>query len=102
MYFENIHKNDITENTLIDTWLKQFHDVTLAEIEGDYERDKDGVLMIDETRRFYDEYAVTQEQHDEWDKQVRKELRKKLRMSKQVFDRGYVFVYLNIAPKVKK
>jgi len=102
MYLDNCKKKDISEEVLINTWLEQYYGIRLSDIEGDYKKDENGKFSIEETRRFYNDFALTEEQHDKWDKQLRKELRKKLRVTKRVFDRSYGFVYLNVAPAIQK
>lgn len=97
----NTKKHLITEESLINSWLKEYFDTTLYEVKIYYEND-DGTLKEDATRSFYEDYAVTKEQHDAWDKGVRQILRKKFRMNKDMFDRKFQFTYLNTAPSIKK
>lgn len=102
MYLDNYKKKDISEEVLINTWLEQYYGVTLSDVKGDYKKDENGKFSVEETRKFYNDFALTEEQHDKWDKQLRKELRKKLKVPKGMFDRSYGFVYLNIAPTIQK
>ena len=101
MYLDNFKKKEISEEVIVNTWLQQYFNITLKEVEKDFKKDEDGNFLPGETKRFYQKYAITQEQHDEWDSQIRKELKKKLRLSKSMFDRQYPFIYLNTAPSIK-
>mgnify|MGYP000217737854 CR=1 FL=1 len=100
MYLDKVKKKDISETLLVDTWLKKYHNTTLKEEEKNYKKEN-GVFLPGETARFYKDFAVSQKQHDEWDKQIRKELKNKLKLSKKIFDKSYSFLYLNIAPSIK-
>lgn len=101
MYLDKVKRKDISETILVNTWLGKYYNTTLQEVEKNYKKEN-GEFLPGETARFYKDFAVTQEQHDEWDKQIRKELRKKLKLSKKMFDRSYSLLYLNIAPSIKK
>jgi len=104
MELENLKKlkrNEISDRDLVDSWLITFFNTTLSEVEKDYTKDESGKFSPEDTRNFYKKYSISQEQHDEWEKAVKKILRKKLRLSKKFFDRSWPLTYLNVAPSTK-
>lgn len=110
---------------LIDWWLKKYHNTTMDEIldkNPEWKRISDeyrkvmyneiapdspeGQRILDERnvaqRAFYKKYAVTQEQHDEWEDWAKKYARKITKLPKKLFDRSWSFTYLNVSPMTKK
>lgn len=88
-------KREISSEMIMDTWLVKYHNITYKEAIKEM-----GVNPYDKdcTRNFYSKYTVTQEQHDEWLKEVKPVLRKKFNMSEKSFDSAFALTYLNIAP----
>ena len=90
----------LSERDLIDWWLGKFHQTTLTEVESQHPE-----WMAEPekyTHDFYEEYAVTQEQHDEWEKWATATLKKQTGRSGIYFQRSWAWVYLNVAPEIKK
>ena len=93
-------KNKITEKELINWWLDKYHNTNMDEVKASHpEWMKDPSAH---SRDFYQEYAVTQEQHDEWNEWAKETLRKSTGYSKKYIDKAWPWVYLNVSPSVKK
>ena len=85
---------------LLDLWLVKYYNVTMQKVKED---NPEWMKNPQEhTRDFYEKYPVTQEQLDEWEKEAKKLLNKKYKMSKCMIDKGWWSVYLNCAPSVIK
>jgi hypothetical protein len=109
---------------LLDLWLVKYHNTTMQNVKEEHPEwknveeeyklkmdDKDvsseekttiGENLGKASREFYETYAVTQEQHDEWEKEAKMLLRKKYKIPKWTVDRGWWSVYLNCSPSVIK
>lgn len=84
---------------LLNLWLEKYHNITFQQVKDTH---PEWVEHPEEhTRDFYNKYAVTQEQHDEWVKEAKELLRKKYKMSKRMVDKGWWSVYLNCSPSVE-
>ena len=93
-------KKDLTEEFLIDMWLKKYHNTTIKELL--IKHPSWGEDPQAHTREFYEIYQVTQEQCDEWEKEAKKIVRKTLGLSKKYVDRSFSSTALNTAPRVKQ
>ncbi len=90
-------KEKLTEEEFINKWL-EYHNITLEEIlDNNPEWKKD---PQSHTRDFYEQYAVTQEQHDEWYDWAIERLSKYYRFSKKYCKRMFALSYLNVSPNI--
>lgn len=83
---------------LLDGWLK-YHNTTMKEVEENHPEWKENPSM--HSREFYKKYAVTQEQHDEWEAWAKEYTKKSTKIRGKLFDRSWTWVYLDTAPNVK-
>jgi len=93
-----MRKPKLTQDDLIDKWLKDYHSTSLKQViidhpEWEAEPEK-------HTRDFYKTYAVTQEQHDAWEEWVITTLMKQERAGRKYIERGMWAIYLNCAPSI--
>jgi hypothetical protein len=87
---------------LVNVWLEECFGITLKDLQNDSRfYKKNGSEKKDITRKFYNIYAVTQKQYDEWETVVKKILYKKLGVSKAFFDKNWEMTCLNCAPSIK-
>jgi len=85
-------RKPVTEEELLNGWLKH-HNLTVKElIENEPELIK--------TPQWFLKYQVTQAQHDEWEKWAKELIRKRMKFTKWMIERGWWAVYLNIAPSI--
>lgn len=85
--------------TLVNWWLEKYHNTNLDKIKKEnpeWEKDPEKY-----SRDFREKYAVTQQQHDEWEEWAKEYCRKKLRLTKRALIRGWWSIYLNTAPMIK-
>lgn len=54
------------------------------------------------TPKWYELYAVTQEQHDEWEKWAKEYVRKTCKVSKKLVEHDWCWIHLDAAPDIKK
>lgn len=85
---------------LVELWLEKYHNTNLQKVLEENPEWKEN--PHEHTRDFYQKYLVTQEQHDEWEKEAKVLLNKKYKISKWLIDRGWWSVYLNCSPSIKK
>ena len=64
---------------LLNLWLEKYHNITLEKVLE--ENPKWAAEPQKYTRDFYEKYLVTQEQHDEWEKEAKELLKKKYKIS---------------------
>lgn len=90
------NKNNISEQMLLNVWLEKYFETTIEEIvaSGKYENN------TEESRKFYADHAVTQEQHDWWYEEVKKIFKKKF--GAKLGERTLSWAYINTAPSIKK
>jgi hypothetical protein len=86
-------KSEITSEFIMDYWLKKYHNITVAWL---LENEPELIKSPD----WYEKYAVTQEQHDEWYNWAIDIIAKTFRLSKKTTKRNFVFDYLNLSPSV--
>ena len=89
-----MRKLNLTEEYLINGWMVKFHGLTLEEA---WNKDP----WID-SKEFYDRYAVTQEQHDEWREWMIKTIVKESKLPRNYVERSASLIYLNCSPNIKK
>ncbi|MFK5283056.1 hypothetical protein ACI3PL_26155, partial [Lacticaseibacillus paracasei] len=65
-----------TENEIRDLWLQKYHNITTEEIINKYPKE------ILESSKWFEIFACTQEQRDEWEKEAKQLLKKKYKISK--------------------
>lgn len=90
----------INEVELLELWLKKYHNTTFEEVELNHPEWKDG--SSEHIKDFYNTYTVTQEQHDEWEKEAKNLIKKVTKCSKVTLERGWPWIYLNTSPKIKE
>ena len=100
--FKKLKRKDIDTESIVDSWLFEYHGTTMEEVSKGYTKNKDGEYDPADTSKFYNDYAITQEQHDEWEDMIYKVLPKKLGMSKNLFERSWAMTRLNCAPSIKQ
>lgn len=87
-------KSELTAEYLINYWLKKYHNIDVKWlIENESELIK--------TSKWYEKYAVTQEEHDEWYNWAIDTISKVYKTSKKNAKRNFVFDYLNLSPSIK-
>ena len=90
----------MTQDDLINKWLGDYHNTSLEEIvkaNPEWEKHPE-----EHTMEFYTEYAVTQEQHDEWNVWMIDTVAKHFKISKKYARKSSWAIYLNAAPSVKE
>lgn len=93
-------KKELTQDIIIDKWLGDYHNTSLDKIiKANPEWEKD---PHKHTRTFYEEYAVTQEQHDAWHDWMIDTVAKYYHVSKKSARKSSWAIYLNAAPSVKE
>jgi len=92
-------KPNLTEEEFIDWWLEKYHNTNIEQVQKDHpEWMKDPQAH---SRDFYQTYACTQEQHDEWYEWAIERIMKHYRLSKKRAKRDFALSYINVAPTVK-
>lgn len=81
---------------LVNGWLK-YHNTTLDEVRKNYDENDPKIAA-----KFLKDYAVTQQQHDEWYEWMKKTVAKEMKLSKKYVERGCWAIYLNTSPMVKE
>jgi dTDP-D-glucose 4,6-dehydratase len=89
-------RTEYTGNEIMNWWLVPYHGKTIEEI---FEANPE---YKDDNRKFYQDYAVTQEQHDEWYELALDKLQKSLKWKRDMVKREFAMPYLNLAPSVKE
>jgi len=85
---------------LIDWWLTKYHNTTLKEVEDTHPEWMEDPQK--HTRDFYQTYAVTKEQHDEWETWAKEYTKKITKIKGRIFDKSWCWVYLDVAPSIKQ
>ena len=80
---------------MLNMWLVPFFNTTIQEAEKNWVGEKN-------SRKFYNKYRVTNEQHDIWYSWVIYALSKERRWSVKFTKKQFLFTYLNCAPSVFK
>lgn len=90
----------VNQDDLVNWWLEKYHNTTLDKVLEDNPEWKG--TPSNHTRDFYNKYAVTQEQHDEWEIWAKDYTKKVTKVNKSVFKNTWPWVYLNTAPNIIK
>lgn len=88
-------RKELTQEQLINGWLQKYHNISVVEL---IEKEPELVKTSD----WFEKYAVSQEQHDEWYEWAIEQVCKYFRCGKKHAKRAFAFDYLNIAPAVKE
>ena len=92
-------KAKLTETEIIDWWLDKYHNTNLDKVKRDHpEWEKDPEKH---SRDFYQTYAVTTEQHNEWYDWFIKRVMKHYKIGKKRAIKDTAIDYLNVSPTVK-
>ena len=89
----------ITQEDAINWWLDKYHSTSLEQILE--ENPAWAESPSKHSREFYQKYAVTQEQHDEWHEWFITTVMKQWRMGRKRAERNSTLDYLDIAPTIK-
>ena len=90
----------VNGDELVNWWLEKYHNTNLTKVLED--NPEWVVNPQDHTRDFYKKYAVTQEQHDEWEIWAKKYVKQITKANKKVLEVGWAWVYLDTSPSVIK
>jgi hypothetical protein len=90
----------VDANDLINWWLEKYHNTNLEKVQEENPEWKENPR--EHTRDFYEKYAVTQEQHDEWEKWAKEYTKKVTKASKRLLERSWGLVYLQTSPQIIK
>jgi hypothetical protein len=88
-------RTELTMDDLINWWLRKYHNTSITEL-----AEKEPELV--KTSAWYEKYAVTAEQHDEWYEWAIDSLSKQNKWSKKRTKSEFAFPYLNAAPSTKE
>lgn len=87
-------KNKVNRTEIINGWLR-YYDTTAEEVVKKHpEEAKNG--------EWFNLYPVTQEQHDQWEAWAKEYVKKNAKLPKNIIERGWNFLYLDTAPKIKQ
>lgn len=84
----------VERNEILNLWLK-YHNTTVEEVIKNHPKE------ILESPEWFKLYPCTQEQCDEWEKEVKNLLRKEYKMSKRLIERGWWSIELDCSPYVE-
>ena len=88
-------RHELTDIFIIEGWLKKYHGLTVNELV-----EKEPILS--KTPEWYQKYAVTQEQYDEWYDWTIDIIAKTNHRSKKFVKQHFTFDWLNVAPNIIK
>ena len=88
-------KIKLTIENLINLWMQKIYNTTIQE-----EQNKNPELFA--SSEWYKQYPVTQQQHDEWEKEAKELIHKKLKLTKKYINKYWGLTYLNTSPMVLK
>lgn len=91
-------KKELKEDDLLNKWLGDYHDTSLEKIIEEHPEWEENPQ--EHTRTFYEMYAVTQEQHDEWHDWMIRTLAKHFKTSLKYMRQHSWMIYLNTAPNI--
>ena len=89
----------VQQDELVNWWLEKYHNTDLTKILEDNPEWKENPL--DHTRDFYNKYAVTQNQHDEWVVWAKGYVKKVTKCSNNFLEAQWPWIYLNTSPTIK-
>lgn len=84
-----------TRDELMDMWLLKYHNITCKEVVEKYPEEV-------KSPKWFELFPCTQEQSDEWEKEVKELYLKKLKINKRLFERSWPFTYLDCSPYIKR
>ena len=91
---------ELYEEEFIDWWLEKYHDTNLDKIA---ELHPEWILEPQKhNMTFYNTYACSQEQHDEWYQWAIGRIMQHRRCGKKRAIRGFAFDYLNVSPTIRE
>ena len=91
-------QHKLTMDDVVNWWLDKYHNTNIKKVISDHpEWDMDNF----DSHIFYEEYQVTQEQHDEWREWLVKRLMKEYKLPRKAVEKSLWSIYLNSAPMVK-
>ena len=88
-------KQQLSETDLVNLWMTKIFNVKL----------EDEMILFPERFKksnWYSFYQVTQQQHDEWEKEAKELIHKKLKLTKKYINKYWGLTYLNTSPMVLK
>ena len=85
---------------LINWWLEKYHDTNLDKVLEDNPEWKENLQT--HSREFYQKYAITKKQHDEWLQWAQDYTKKVTGIKGKLFDKNWCWVYLDCAPSIIK
>jgi len=89
-------KAKLGELDIFNWWLGKFFNTNMADVRKDNPQWKDD--SDKDSAEFYEKYAVTKEQMEEFDKYFYKEVPKLLKVTQKYWKRSGWLTYLNTAP----
>ena len=90
-------KARLSEEDIVNHWLEKYHNTNTVKVLKDHpEWDDDK----DHSREFYNEYQVTQEQHDEWQLWTIKAIAKDKKVSQKYVKKSWWMIHLNSSPMI--
>ena len=91
-------KKEVRAEDLINWWLEKYHNTNLDRVQEAHPEWMDNPK--EHSMDFYKAYAVTEQQHDEWNKWAKEYTRKVTGHTKKFIDRGWPWVYLDTSPSI--
>ena len=83
-----------TRDELLDMWLGKYHNTTTKEVVEKYPEES-------KNPTWFELFPCTQEQSDEWEKEVKELYLKKYKVNKRLFERSWPLIYLDCSPYIK-
>ncbi len=90
----------VKQEDLVNWWLEKYHNTNLTKVIEDNPEWKDN--PSDHSRDFHLKYAVTKEQHDEWEVWAKEYTRKVTKCSKKFLEHQWPWISLDASPSIKK
>lgn len=92
--FKKVKKDEIGIDHLVNIWMEEFFNIVVKEA---FEKKK-----YENSFDFYNDYQVTQEQHDWWVETVKPLFKKKFKLNEVNLGYNWGMMYLDCSPKIKK
>ena len=93
-------KKQVKQEDLINWWLEKYHNTNLDKILDENPKWKENPEKY--SLDFFNEYQVTQDQHDEWLEWAKAFTKAVTGIKGRMFDRSWGWVYLDTSPKIKE
>lgn len=87
-------------DSLVNLWLEKYHNTNIDKVLDENPLWRDDPNKY--SRVFYEKYKVTQEQHDEWEKEAKELTIKQTKYSKKYLNRVWWSIYLNCSPTINQ